>query len=641
MTKACFHCTLPIPAGTSFSVEVEGKPREVCCIGCQAAATTIAGAGLTQFYAHRQPVGDAALQPRCLDFTVYDDPASSRQFVTSVNANEHGAIVYIGDLYCPACIWLVDQVLTGLPGVIDVTANAATRRMAIRWEPEQLSFSALLTAIAELGFVPEPVIPGQEHTAATQDYRGAIKRLLVAGIFGMQSMMFAVGLYAGDFYGQAAAQASLLKWASLLVTIPILLVASRPFFRGAWIGLKLRQPGMDVPVALAISIAFAASVWATVTGQGEVYFDSVAMFVFLLSLSRFIEMRARHTTDNRAQALAAMLPMTAARHCDGHVESVPVAALQVDDEIFLQSDDVVAVDGIVMRGELTLDEHLLTGESRPVIRHAGDRVLAGARVVDGSGVFQATAVGAATHLGEMARLIEKAQHDRSGVQLLADRIASLFVMAVIGLATVCGAFWWIAAPDRTLEIVLAILIVACPCALSLATPTTLASAAGSLTRQHFLLIQARLLHVLRPGALIVFDKTGTLTRAQPRVTDTECYAPDAAVTSSYVLKIAAALEAGSVHVLAEAFRRYRDPAVLCDVPAVSVVGSGVQGSIGGNLYRMGNWAFVTDGLAVDSPPPAAGHARATTVYLADRQQVLARFSVCDEVRSDAVSVVAL
>ncbi len=632
MTQAhCFHCQDEVPSGVDIRIDVGGESQPMCCHGCAAAAAFIAGAGLAQFYRHRAPDAEASLRPPEASYDAFDQPDVAAQYVACDEQGGAEATLYIGDLYCPACIWLINELLDDQPGIQSVAANPASRRIVVHWQADKLGLGAILQRIASAGFKPEPVVPGTRMRAERDDYRTAIKRMLVAGVFGMQAMMFAIGLYAGEFQGIDASTAQLLRVVSLIVTLPIIGYSATPFFRGAWLGLKRRAPGMDVPVALALSVAFVASAIATMRGEGAVYFDSIAMFVALLCVSRFLEMRARHKADDGAEAMASMLPASVRRVVDGTTsERIAREAIRSNDHLQLCNGDIIAADGVVISGTLTVDESMMTGESEPLTRRSGDPVLAGTTVCSGEAVIEARQTGAATQLGEIARLIERAQTDRGALQTASDKVASIFVVSVLAIAAATALVWWQLAPARMLPIVLSVLIVACPCALALATPTALASAAGALSRRGLLLIRARLLDRLQRGATIVFDKTGTLTRGTPELTDTRV-SVGARPTAQQCREIAAALEADSGHVLARAFLPYRNADCTLDDKPVIHVGEGVSGTINGRAYRIGKREFVAGaaGENIGCSDTSGG------IYLGDNTGVLCEFTVRDPLRRDA------
>ncbi|MEO0997807.1 MAG: heavy metal translocating P-type ATPase, partial [Pseudomonadota bacterium] len=490
--------------------------------------------------------------------------------------------------------------------------------------------SELLERIAALGFRPQPTVYGERSLGAREHYRQALKRLLVAAAAGMQVMMFAVALYAGAFSGIERDMEQFFRAVSLLVATPVVFYSARPFFAGALRGLRTGRPGMDVPVALAIGIAYTASLLATLSGSGEVYFDSVVMFVLFLSVARFLEMRSRHRAESHVAALASLLPDDVVRIRAGVRERCDIDALAGGDCIAVAPGDVVAADGIVVDGELELDEAVLSGESQPVRRGTGAAVIAGAQNRAGHATVRVTATGAGTRLAEIGRLIESAQADRPPVVVLADRIAMHFVAGLLLLAAGVGLFWWFADPARALPIVLATLVVTCPCALALATPAALASAATRLAERGLLLIRARLLSVLTPGTVIVFDKTGTLTRGQPTVTQVDVV--DARETTTTALALAAAIEDGSEHVLARAFADVPAAAAHAVSARQTVAGAGVAATIDGVRYRIGRADFVAELTGLPGEPPDDEQ---TLVYLGRDGGLVAVFTIGDALRADA------
>lgn len=634
--RPCFHCGEPLPDAVPIHARVSGIDQPVCCIGCKAVAEFIDASRLGAFYRFRK-APDAALElrPANASFSHYDQQDLLSRFVHRRD-DEAEASVDIGGMYCSACVWLLENAMKGLDGVLSLDVNPVTRRAVIRWDATLLTFSDLLSAIARIGFKPQPLAVG--HAADVQDieYRKALKRLIVAAAAGMQVMMFAIAMYAGDFFGIERDIERFLRIISLLVTVPVIAYSARPFYTAAWRGLRAAAPGMDLPVAIAISIAFVASVYATWLDEGPVYFDSVAMFVLFLSATRFLEMRARHRSEDYALALTRLLPDTATRLRDGVPEVVALDRIRSGDIIRVRSGDVLPVDGEVVSGVLSIDESFLSGESVPVTRSSGMAVLAGSVSHGGTAEIRVTRTGAATNLAEISRLLEKARADRPPVAQLADRIARHVVVGILLLATAAGTLWLVLEPARALEIVLATLVVTCPCALALATPAALAAAASTLSKRGLLLVRSRLLAVLAKPAIFVFDKTGTLTAGKPEILQTQVLSPE--YSRPQCLAIAAALETASEHVLARAFAAYR----VGDAPAPENLaiesGCGVEGTIGGERWRIGSSAYLQGFIAQPFPaePDQDAH---TVVWLGNSKQLVARFDLGDELRSDAPGTV--
>jgi Cu2+-exporting ATPase len=632
----CFHCGKPVTDAVPLVAHVGEEEKPVCCIGCQAVAEFIDASRLGAFYRFRsRPDPSLELRPEAADWAQYDLPDLQARYVHRAGDSAEST-VEIGGMYCSACVWLLENALKDQDAIVSLDVNPATRRAVIRWSPARLAFGELLASIARVGFRPRPL--GVSHAGDTQDreYKAALKRLIVAAAAGMQVMMFAVALYAGDFFGIEGNIEKFLRLISLLVTVPIVFYSARPFFAAAWRGIRARTPGMDLPVAIAITAAFIASIRAVWLDRGDIYFDSIAMFVLFLSASRFLEMKARHRSDDFAVALARLLPDTATRIEDGRPELVALDSLRVNDHILVRSGDVIPVDGEVRNGVLSIDESILSGESIPVSRAAGATVFAGSINRGGSAEIRVTQTGAGTNLAEISRLLERAKADRPPVAQLADRIASYFVAGVMLLAGLAGLTWLYLQPDRAFEVVLATLVVTCPCALALATPATLAASASTLASRGFLLVRARVLEILRPGSTVVFDKTGTLTVGRPEIQQLETLSAD--YPEPACLAIAAALETASEHILARAFATHFHPGryELSDVRVES--GHGVEGLVDGTRWRIGSAAFVAE-LYGSNPDAGQADSARTTVLLGNERQLVARFAIEDDLRADAAEAI--
>ncbi|MGI9221636.1 MAG: heavy metal translocating P-type ATPase [Woeseiaceae bacterium] len=635
--ELCYHCGDPMPPGERIIAILDGEHQPMCCLGCKAVAEFIEASGLNAFYTFRS-APDAALNltPEESEWQHYDDTQLIGRYVSQHGATAEASID-IGGMYCSACVWLLNKALAQSSAIDAVDVNPAVRRAVIRWNINELRFSELLAAIARVGFKPAPVGAGEENNTETVERRTALKRLIVAAAAGMQVMMFAVALYAGDYFGIDADIEKFLRVISLLVALPIVLYSARPFFSRAWVGVRARAPGMDLPVSIAILAAFIASTYATLFGGGEIYFDSVAMFVLFLSATRYLEMRARHQSGDHATALAQLLPDTARRIEAGETNTVALDRLRVGDLLSILPGDVVPIDGEVVAGQLELDESMLSGESLPVLRDTGDAVFAGAIARSGNATARVRQVGASTSLAEIGRMLERARSDRPPIATLADRIATRFVVAVLTIATVAGLIWNSVDSSRAFEVVLATLVVTCPCALALATPAALAAAASRLAKSGFLLVRSRILAILSHPTTIVFDKTGTLTEGRPEVISTTVLSAN--LDAPTALKIAAAIETASEHVLARAFSAYIDPE-LGNPEEVSVVaGIGVEAVLGEQRFRIGKPEFVSE-LSGDSAASAQEADEKTQIYLGDEDQLLALFLVGDELRHDAAKAIA-
>ncbi len=618
----------------------------MCCPGCRAVAQTIVDSGLTDFYRHRTTASPTAREvvPEFLrQVQVYDNPQVQKSFVRGVGENVREASLIIEGIVCAACVWLNERYIAALPGVIEVNINYATHRARVRWDDARIHLSDILAAVSRTGYLAHPYDPGRQQALLERERRTQLRRLLIAGVFGMQVMMIAVALYAGDWFGMEPQFRKFFYWISLGLCLPVILFSARPFFQSAWRDLRRRSMGMDVPVSLGISIAFAGSVWATLSGQGHVYYDSVVMFVFFLLTARYLELAARkraaETSETLVHAAPAMATRMIAQGTAYAEEVVPVAELTAGDRVLIRPGETVPADGDVLEGRSSVNEALLTGESQPVTKQTGDSLVGGSINTESPLTMQVRQLGEDTILAAILRLLDRAQTEKPAIARLADRFASWFVAGVLVLAAAVALYWWSAEPARWLPITVAVLVVTCPCALSLATPAALTAATGSLTRRGLLVTRGHAVETLARATHLFLDKTGTLTEGRLQLVDTLALGD---LAKDECLTLAASLEQQSEHPIATALRQAAEPRPL--LPANSVIntpGAGIQGHIDGTEYFLGTRAFVADAGAV-MPDDAVRMFDAevnTVVYLGTQRAVCAAFVLDDRLRKGAETLV--
>ncbi|KUJ81558.1 ATPase [Microbulbifer flavimaris] len=634
---SCFHCGLPVPAGSRHSVVISGAERPMCCPGCEAVAGAIVAGGLDNFYRFRdttnqRPEGD---NPREARWDAFDLPELQQQFVRDWGSSGEGgdlklASLLVGGISCAACVWLIEKHLGALEGVERVSVNASTQRAQIVFDPQHMKPSLLFAELARIGYRPAAATAANSEELILTERRAALRRLGVAGLGTMQVMMFAIALYFGEATGIDAEMERYFRWVSLLVATPVVLYAARPFFSAAWRSLRSRHLSMDVPVSLAIGLAYVASFYATVTGTGDVYFESISMFTFFLLLGRTVEMRARHRAGLASGGLAQLLPLTATRLDLGEAREVPVAALVAGDRILLRPGDTVPADGEVLEGTSGVDESLLSGESALQQKTTGSRVYAGSVNGDSTLEVRVTAAGQSTRISAIERLVERAQLEKPQQVALADRVAGWFVAVVLAAAGAAFAFWWQVAPERAFWIALSVLVVTCPCALSLATPAALAAATLRLQQLGLLIAGGHLLETLPRLTRVVFDKTGTLTQGEPRILQIQLLRDG--WTEQRVRDVAAALESRSNHPLARAFRPWFNNLQAREL--VMHTGRGIEGRLDDMGYRLGRADFA----AVEPPPLPRSEGQ--WLLLGDEKGPVAWIGLGDQLRASAMAAVS-
>ena len=638
--NTCFHCGLPVPKGTDITVEIGEKPQPMCCHGCEAVAQAIVDSGMESYYNFRTENAPQAREvvPEFLQqLKAYDNPVVQRRFVHEQDELSEVSLILEG-IVCAACVWLNERHLLSLPGVVDVNINYSNHRALVRWDNSKISLSEILESISRIGYLAHPYDPDRHQRIIEKERKQQLRRIGLSGVLGMQVMILAVALYTGEWWGRDQAFWGFFRWTSLFLTIPVLIFASRVFFSAALRDLRQGRAGMDVPVALGIGIAFTASVAHTISGSGEIYFDSVVMFTFFLLTARYFEMTARKRATEATEALVSLQPAVATKlvTIDNQLQeqAVPVAELEPGDLVLVRPGDTIPADGVIESGASGIDESLITGESMPVTKSVGDDVIGGSINAESPLKITITQVGADTVLAAIQRLLDKAQSEKPALAQLADRIAAKFVAIILTIAALVALYWFMQGTDNWLPITVATLVVTCPCALSLATPTAITAASGQLARLGLLPTRGHALETMARVTHFVFDKTGTLTTGQITLVDTQTFGD---LGSDACLQIATALESHSEHPIAKSFLHACPNNRRQAEDVSSYPGHGLSGVVDATQWVLGNPEFVAqhcrDGAAV---PASSGR---TQVVLATPEKVYAVFQLEDQIRADAATLI--
>ena len=639
LTSGCFHCGLPIPTGAIHSFEVLGESRQFCCTGCQAVAEAIVANGLTEFYQFRTDLSTKpeALVPEALrQLQIYDELELQKSFVQVKAGDEREASLIMEGIVCAACVWLNEHHVKQIPGVLDFRVNYSTHRATLRWDNARVVLSTILKAISDIGYLAHPFDPGRMQALQKKEKSIALRRVAVAGLGMMQVMMIAVAMYVGAYSDMTEGMRSFLRWISLMITIPVVFYSAGGFFTSAWRDLRRGRFGMDVPVSIAIGIAFSASVWATIHQTGEVYFDSVTMFTFFLLTGRFLEMQARHKAGQVAEELVRLLPATATRLRAGQQEVVAVSALEINDHVLIKPGEIVPADGIVLEGISSINESLLSGESLPTAKQVSDQLVGGTVNLESPLVMQVQKVGDSTVLAAIIRLLERAQSEKPRLARLAEKVASRFVPLILLTAIAVFVYWYAQGSDQAFWIALSVLVITCPCAFSLATPAALTAATGLLTSQGVLTTRGHALETLAQVTHVIFDKTGTLTTGHLVLNTTQ---PLSHLTAEACLNLAAGLEQASEHPLARALlMRATNPYPVQGIQAYS--GRGLEGLWNDEVIRIGTAEFVAERVGLDIPRHEMSPSQ-SVVWLGKQGEWLARFYLQDHMRPEAQQAVQL
>ena len=616
--SGCYHCGEPLPA-TPARLQVDGLEQAFCCEGCAAAAEWIRVSDLGDYYKLRSALA-ARVGTEPMDLSIWDRAELLDEHSHLIDQGRE-IILLTDGMRCAACAWLIDRALGREPGVIDSTANAVTGRIRIAWKPGQVALSHLLQRLALLGYRPYLATGEAREQARLADRKRWLVRLGVAGLGTLQAMMLAEALYLDTGNTMPVPTRDFFRWLTFLVSTPVVFYAGWPFLLGAWRELRNRYLGMDTLIATSTLLAYFASLAETIRGGPHVWYDAAVMFVFLLLTARMLEQRARNIATAQVDALARARPAFAVReYDDGSRESVPLSALRTSDVVRVAAGDSVPADGVLLDSGAAFEEALLTGESQPVSKPAGAVVYAGTTCRERPARIRVTETGSATRLSQLSRLVDQAQAHRPRVAQWVDRIGHHFVIALLLCATATYAYWQYHAPERAFEVTLALLVISCPCALSLSVPAALAAAHGSLARLGVLSTSANALDVLARATDIVFDKTGTLGDAQPGLDRVETFG---GFDDAQALAIAAALERDSGHPIAAAFASAHPAGEWIAEHVEAVPGLGIHGEVAGAHWRLGRADF------------AAAREDDGHLWLGDGSRGVARFSLLEKPRDDA------
>lgn len=613
---ACYHCHEPLGHAPTTAV-IDGNPESFCCTGCASAACWITEHGLKDYYRLRTAsagkAGDAQL-----DYTAWD-----RKEVQEAHCRpcpEGRQITLITDgMHCAACAWLIQNALQTNPAVAVVNANAITGRVDIRWNPERESLSELCRQLSSLGYRPYLSMNGTYEREKRQERNRLLLKLGLAALVTTQTMMFSEALYLDSAREMPLATRDFFRWLTFLLCSPVVFYSGSEFITGMFREIRHGCLGMDTLAATSILLAYFASLHQTLTGGDHIWFDAAAMFVLFLLSARILERFARNTARAQVDMLARAQPAFAWRLQGERRVQCPVEQVAEGDILFLPPGEAVPADGMLLSAAADVDESLLTGESELQTRHAGQSLLAGSIMGPASAELRVSHTGHQTKLSQILRLVEQAQHSRPVENVWAERLASRFVLLMFGITLAAFIIWWQIDSSKAFSVALAVLVAACPCALSLAVPAAVSSAFDALARQGVLVLAPDALAKLKDIDHVVFDKTGTLTTGTATLKDIRIFGE---FTEQQALQAAYSLEIGSKHPLAGAFSGFSGPPLLLDSIHI-IPGQGLEGASQEGIWRLGKAGYAAPGR------PDTG------IWLSRDTDVLAHFTLDDPVKDGA------
>lgn len=639
----CFHCTQVIIGSVPFIVNINNKDEPMCCIGCKAVAEMICDSGLLHYYDFRT---EAALRPDSLNDLIpeelrqeldfYDHPEIAKQFVSHQkdgNTNIAKLSLIVDNIVCAACVWLIEHQIKRMPGIHKFDINYSTHRAYLEFDSSKIQLSKILLAIYNLGYEATPYDEQVQQKKLKKERQTLFLEFGVAAIFSMQVMMFSFGLYFGHYQGISEESWVILRWASFLMTIPCVTYSSWTFYKAAFYDLKHKRLTMNVNISLAIILGTLASIWNTIFNIGEIYFESVTMFAFLLLGARLIEMNARHKALMMTDHILKLKPHIAERMMGDQSEMIAVNQINVGDVLRVKPGDSIPADGILLQNNAWVDESLLTGESLPIEKQVGDDVIGGSINQEQTLLMKVSKIGGDTVFSQMTLMIERAMSEKPKFVKLADLVSTWFVLLLLLACASTYIAWLFVDASRAFEVMLSVLVVSCPCALALATPAAISTGNQAMIEKGLIGTRSGTIEALAKVTDIVFDKTGTLTQGNLTLVKENVLTEK--FNNAELMQIICSLEATSNHPIANAFQRIqkKNHFDLLNVTHLeNIVGKGIEGTINGEQYRVGriDWFKENEQYALD---------QAIWIALGCGEKLLALYCLKDELKVDSAEVV--
>ncbi len=653
---SCFHCTLPVTPANEVVAEIDGAQHAFCCTGCKSVCEAIYAAGLEGFY-KRTLEGEQLAPPPELpkELALYDMDEVQEEFVDSLG-EVRDIYLLVEGIHCAACVWLIENSLQALPGILEARVNLSGRRLHVKWDHSQLKLSTIIKRLGRIGYAATPYDPESAEGSLNRENRKLLYRMGFAGFSMMNLLWISIALYSGADQGEYR---SLLHWVGFSLATPTLIYSGFPFFKGAWSGLRHLHLGMDLPIAIGAGITYLYSLYVTIMGSsvGEVYYDTVVNFLFVILVGRYLEAISKRQAVASTQRLLDLQPRVATLLlADGEEKIVPIRTVKQGQTVLVRPGERIPVDGRVINGTSAVDEAMLTGEAEPVAKGEGGRVSAG--TINGHGPLQINVEELLkdTALGRIIRLVESAQASKAPIQCVADRIVPWFVAATLGLALATFAFWVRSDIEQALMAATAVLIITCPCAFGLATPMSIAVASGLGARYGILVKNGEVLETFSTIDHFVFDKTGTLTEGRMTVTSVQMadenwsLGREMSSTTQDVIGDLVALERHSEHPVAAAILACAEQAELpLATRTVSDFenhpGFGVTAQVDNRVVAAGNTAWMRK-LGITSDPGLEQKSRALdeqgigSLICAVNGQEVALIGIEDQIREDAPQLIA-
>ena len=634
-TIRCAHCLQETGPGSAITAKIDGEEKQFCCHGCLGIYELIRKNSLDAFYSKR-----CDWQPGPPETGARISTASFDGTVTGSGEELHIELVLAG-IRCASCIWLIEKYLMKFEGILSVRVNYATHRAAVSWNPQKTGLETILEAVSSIGYIPHPCRPGGDADIVAREKQDILLRFGTASFFSMQLMLFSAALYAGFFQGMETRYKFAFQLISCALATPVVFYSGLPFLAGAWRSIRTGSPNMDLLVALGSLSAYCYSV-AMIVFRGEVYFDTAAMIITFILLGRFLEAGSRLKAGNAINELLELQPREAlVVRATGERILLPVSEVQPGDRIEVIPGDRIPLDGKVVDGEAEVNESMLTGESNAVLKTPGSKVFAGTFPLNGRLGVMVEGNAAETVLAGIIRTVREAQSRRAPIQGVADRTAGYFIPATIALAVMTFTLWKFTSGNTVAALMnaVSVLVIACPCALGLATPLAILVGTTAAGKKGILVKGGDVFEKVSQTTHVVLDKTGTITEGKPSITDLVDFG-----TTERFLRHIASLEASSEHPAGRAIATSWKEDFLECTRFRAFPGKGVSALIDGETWSAGSKEFITSqGITVTEDLAKKADALEsegkTVVWAARGKTPAGMVGLIDDLRRDALPMI--
>ncbi len=581
----CKHCNLVVPPGLIDAA----RDDQFCCHGCETAYSIIHTCGLERYYELRQQLDDRAPAPGTdRTYTDFDDETFRRLHTRQIGPLTRCEL-FLHGVHCSACLWLIERLPRMVKGLVEARLDLRRGIVDLAWDDRVVKLSHIARTLASIGYPPQPARDRKSRAHRVAEDRRQLVRLAAAGAIAANVMLFALALYAGIFDAMEPSHRTMFRWLSMVLTVLSLVWPGAVFFKSSWAAIRTRTPHIDVPIALALFAGGAWSVFTTIKGSGEIYFDTVSVLVFALLAGRFFQSRQQRASADDVELLFSLTPSSARRVEGGVTRDVPIESLQTGDLVQVLAGDSLPCDGEVDSGESLVDESLLSGESRPVRVTVGDRVAAGTLNISAELFVRVQTVGEETRVGQLMRLVADGARRKAPIVRFADVVGSWFTIGMLALAVLTLGIWLWIDPIHAVDHAVALLVVTCPCALGLATPIVITIATGRAARRGMLIKGGDVIQSLSKPGVMILDKTGTLTTGGLALV--AWHGDDA------IRPLVQAVEATSNHPIAKALARDLatpgEPNPFRVHSANQVLGRGIEATVNDRRVVIGSLSFVS------------------------------------------------